>query len=275
MLNDLGMLLGLGGWKPVAAALLLPPLPLLGLMLLSALLLRHRPVWGWALTLAGGMGIWLCCTSAAGDFLTRQLLHPLRPLGTAELQTLRAEARDRNGPRTAIVVLGAGRERHAPEYGAANLTPQSMERLRYGLWLSRETGLPVAFSGGTGHGQGAGPAEAELAALIAARDFGRKLDWVETTSADTRGNARHSVALLRGEGVTRVLLVTHGWHMRRSLRAFEEAVAQGGGGMRVVPAPMGLAGDDSRPLLRWLPSAKGFADTRNALREWLGLWAGA
>jgi uncharacterized SAM-binding protein YcdF (DUF218 family) len=275
MLDDLAMQLGLAGWKPVAAALLLPPLPLLLLMFLGAWVLRRRPAWGWALMIAGGLGIWLCSSSAAGDFLTRQLLHPLQPLGTAELQSLRAQARGGGGPRTAIVVLGAGRERHAPEYGAANLTPQAVERLRYGLWLSRETGLPLAFSGGSGHAQRGGPAEAEVAAVIAARDFGRKLSWVEAASADTRGNARHTVAMLRSDGVTRILLVTHGWHLRRSLRAFDQAAAQAGAGLQIVPAPMGLAGDDARPLLRWLPSSKGFADTRSALREWFGLWAGA
>jgi len=69
--------------------------------------------------------------------------------------------------------------------------------------------------------------------------------------------------------------VTHGWHMRRSLRAFEQAIAGSGGGIALTPAPMGLARDDAPAVLRWLPSNAGFADTRNALREYLGLLAGA
>jgi hypothetical protein len=58
----------------------------------------------------------------------------------------------KKSPRTAIVVLGGGRRLLAPEYGVATLTPRSIERLRYGVWLARETGLPLAFSGGVGHG---------------------------------------------------------------------------------------------------------------------------
>ena len=40
----------------------------------------------------------------------------------------------------AIVVLGGGSRPLSPEYGVSNLEERSMERLRYGLWLGRETG---------------------------------------------------------------------------------------------------------------------------------------
>jgi uncharacterized SAM-binding protein YcdF (DUF218 family) len=274
-LNDLVAQSGGVSWKPVLTALLLPPVPLLLLMLLGATLARRRAVWGWLLLLAGAAGIWLSCTTAVGHGLQRQLLHPYRALGQQDLQQLRTPRRDGAPTAGAIVVLGAGRESYAPEYGAANLSPYSMERLRYGLWLARETDLPVAFSGGTGHGQAAGPAEAEVAAQIAARDFARPLKWTETESRDTRENAARSVALLRAAGVTRIVLVTHGWHMRRSETAFEQAIARSGGGMLLVAAPLGLASDDSVGALRWLPSQRGFSDTRRALREYLGLLAGA
>ena len=133
----------------------------------------------------------------------------------------------------------------------------------------------MAFSGGTGHAQTAGPAEAQIAAQVAARDFGRPLKWLESDSRDTRENAERSVALLRAAGVTRIVLVTHAWHMPRSLRAFEQAVARSGGGIAVTPAPMALATDDAPPVLRWLPSQRGFEDTRHVLREWLGQKVGA
>lgn len=275
LLNDLLMQFGAAGWKPVLTALLLPPVPLLLLMLLGAAAARRRPVWGWLLLLAGAAGIWLSSTTAMGGWLQRQLLYPLRALSLQDLQQLQAARRGATPATSVIVVLGSGRESYAPEYGTANLPPQAMERLRYGLWLSRETGLPVAYSGGTGHAQVAGPAEADIAAQIAARDFARPLRWTEATSRDTRENAEHSVALLRAAGVTRIVLVTHGWHMRRSLRAFEQATARNGGGIALTAAPMGLARNGTSGALRWLPSADGFADTRNALREYLALLAGA
>lgn len=278
MLNDLLLQFGAVGWKPALTALLLPPVPLLLLMLTGAALARRRPAWGWLLLLAGAAGIWLGSTTAMGEWLQRQLLAPHRALSLQDLQQLQQLQPPRRSTAPAagaIVVLGAGRESYAPEFGTANLPPQAMERLRYGLWLARETGLPVAYSGGTGHAQASGPAEAEVAAQIAARDFARPLKWTEAESRDTRENAERSVALLRGAGVSRIVLVTHGWHMRRSLRAFEQAVARSGGGITLQAAPIGLARDESAGALRWLPSQDGFAETRSALREYLGLLAGA
>jgi uncharacterized SAM-binding protein YcdF (DUF218 family) len=274
-LNDLLLHYGWVSWKPVLTALLLPPVPLLVLMLLGATLARRRALWSWLLLLAGAAGIWLSSTTAVGERLQRQVLHPSRALSLQDLQQLQAPRRGAGPPTTAIVVLGAGREGYAPEYGAPNLPPLAMERLRYGLWLARETSLPLAFSGGIGHAQADGRAEAEVAALIAARDFDRPLKWIETGSRDTRENAAASVATLRAAGVTRIVVVTHGWHMRRSLRAFEQAIAASGGGITLQAAPMGLARVESAGALRWLPSNDGFSATRNALREYLGLLAGA
>jgi uncharacterized SAM-binding protein YcdF (DUF218 family) len=268
--NELLLHFGLSDWKPLLTALLLPPVPPLLCMLLGAALLRRRTATGWLLLLAGAAGIWLGSTVAAGRWLQQRLLHPPPALGAADLQQLSAR---RTG--AAIVVLGAGREAHAPEFDAPNLSGPAMERLRYGLWLARQTGLPLAFSGGTGHAQDRGPPEAEVAAALAARDYGQPLKWTESRSRDTRENAAASVALLRLAGVTRIVLVTHGWHMRRSLRAFEQAIARSGGGIVLQAAPMGLAPDGSTALLRWLPSPAGFTDTYRALREALGLLAGA
>lgn len=218
VLNDWMLQFGAAGFKPVLTALLLPPVPLLLLVLLGAGLVRRRPGWGWGwlLLLAGAAGIWLSSTTAVGQWLQRQLLQPPNALNLEQLQQLQA----RRSPNSAIVVLGGGRESHAPEYGGPSLSFYSLERLRYGLWLARETGLPLAFSGGTGHAQLDGPAEAEVAARIAAAEFGRPLKWTESAARDTRDNAERSVALLRAAGVTRIVLVTHGWHMPRSQRAF-------------------------------------------------------
>jgi len=273
MLNDLFLNFGIEGWKPALGALLLPPVPWLLLVLIGAGQLRRRPRWGAALLLAGAAAIWLTSTLAVGEALQRALLPSAPALTRQDLTDLRAQHAAATA--TAIVVLGGGRQTHAPEYDGPNLNEATMARLRYGLWLAHETGLPVAFSGGSGHAQAAGPSEAEIAAAIAARDFARPLNWTEGASRDTRENARHTVALLRSAGITRIVLVTHGWHLPRALRAFEQAIAQRGGGIAVTPAPMGLASDELTPLLRWLPGSAGFKATRQALHEALGLLLGA
>jgi uncharacterized SAM-binding protein YcdF (DUF218 family) len=111
-----------------------------------------------------------------------------------------------------------------------------------------------------------------VAARIAAQDFGRPLKWVEDRSRDTRENAERSVNLLRSAGIDHVLVVTHGWHMPRALRAFSEVA---GPAMRVEAAPMGLASRNLQtPALRWMPSAKGFTAMRRIGHELIGLAVG-
>ena len=111
------------------------------------------------------------------------------------VRELRAEVQAKKP--VAIVVLGAGVEPFAPEYGVSSLLYPSLERLRYGLWLARETGAPVAFSGGVGLGQPDAAAEAKVAAKIAAEEFNRPLRWQEEDSRDTRENATRTLALLK------------------------------------------------------------------------------
>jgi len=48
----------------------------------------------------------------------------------------------------AIVVLGGGTRRNAPEYGGDTLGALTLERLRYGTVVARVTHLPMLLSGG-------------------------------------------------------------------------------------------------------------------------------
>lgn len=268
-MNDLVLALGLEGWKPLLSALLFPPVPFLVVALAGARLMFSRRGLAWLLVLLGLTGVWFSCTGVVGDGLTRWLLNPPPALTAAQTAELR------RAPRTAIVVLGGGRQALAPEYGVATLTPRGLERLRYGLWLGRETGLPVAFSGGLAPGSEPGPTEAAIAERIAAREFGRPLRWTEDASRDTRENAIRSVALLAPQGIDRIVVVTHAYHMRRAMRNFERAVAAAGVTMRLTAAPMDVPTRSEMKVLDWLPSASGFAQTRLVLHEWLGLLAGA
>jgi uncharacterized SAM-binding protein YcdF (DUF218 family) len=267
--NDIVLALGLEAWKPLLAALLFPPVPFLVLALAGARLMLRRRGLAWSLVLPGLAGVWLSCTGVVGDGLTRWLLKPPPALTAAQAMELR------RAPRTAIVVLGGGRQPLAPEYGVATLTPLGLERLRYGLWLGRETGLPVAFSGGLAPGSEPGPTEAAIAERIAAREFGRPLRWAEDDSRDTRENAIRSVALLAPQGIDHIVVVTHAFHMRRALRNFERAATAAGVNLRLTAAPIGAPSRFEMTVLDWLPSSSGFAQMRLVLHEWLGLLAGA
>ena len=270
--NDLFSTFGLLNWKPWVSALLLPPVPLLLVLLLAWWLQRRRPGLATVLLLGAVVALWFSQCQVTGALLERQL-SATPSLSMPHVAELRRTAGD---GKTAIVVLGGGARALAPEYGESHLENISLERLHYGLWLARQLQAPLLFSGGTGRAQPGTPAEATVAARIASRDHGRNLRWVEAESHDTRGNARLSLPLLQKDGVTQVLLVTHGWHMRRALRAFQEEAANIRMDAGFVPAPMGLVTDRHLTVLqRWFPSAVGNQRVRQALREWIGLAAGA
>ncbi len=268
-MNQLFSLLGIESWKPVLTALLLPPVPLILFVLVGARLMLPRRGLGWLLVLLGALGIWLSACAGIGTLLTRTLLHPPPALGSPQIAQLRSDVKARQA--LTIVVLGSGREAYAPEYGSASLRRLSLERLRYGLWLGRETGAPVGFTGGVGWSDPVGPSEAEVAERVAAKDFGLPLKWIEDQSRDTRENAIRTVALLKKAGVSRAVLVTHGWHMPRALRLFESAAA---GQIAFVAAPLGMATLTQGPVLDWLPSAEGFERVRLVLRESLARLGG-
>ena len=268
-MNNVLVLLGIEAWKPVLSALLLSPVPLLLMVLIGARLIAARRGLGWTMVLSGIALLWLGACTGTAALLTEYALRPPPPLSAGRIGALKAQA----GPHDAIVVLGAGMERYAPEYGAADLKPLTQARLRYGIWLSRQTGLALAFSGGVGWGtDDATTTEAHLAAQTAEREYGRALTWLEDQSRDTRENGARSVALLKAAGIRHIVLVTHNWHMPRSLRAFEAAAR---GTIRIEAAPMGQAWDRDPSPLRWVPSGRGALEVYYRVHECFGLLAGA
>ena len=246
----------------------LPPVPLLLLMLFGARLMLPRRGLGWLVILTSVALLWLSTCTGSARLLSQFVLHPPDAISADRIRELKALPR---GP-VAIVVLGGGVEPFAPEYGVSSLQHASLERLRYGIWLGRQTGLPLAFSGGVGWGQRDAEPEARVAGQIAASEFGQPLKWIEENSRDTRENAIRTVALLRPAGVRHIVLVTHGWHMPRAAKAFEVAAARE---LRIEAAPLGLAQDVDIPILAWTPSSTGQSAVRSILREILGRWASA
>lgn len=268
-MNDWLVRWGIEAWKPWLQLLVIPPVPLLLLGLLGWLLVRRHPRLGRALGLLSVLLTWLVCTPWAADQLQRRLTRPPPALSSEAIAGLAA------APRTAILVLGAGRRRLAPEYGTADLSPLTQERLRYGWWLARQTRLPLAYSGGIGHGAPDGPTEAEVVRLVTAREHGVPLRWSEQRSRDTNENAVYSLAMLQDQGITTLVLVTHGFHQQRALAAFRRAIQRAGRPMDLVPAPMGLRLPLDNEPGDFLPGYDGLARSAWALHEWLGWLAGA
>ncbi len=264
-LTDLLALAGIEHLKPIATALLLPPAPLVALILWGALVIPRRRLAGWLLILFSLIVLWLSGCIGWARVLETQLMTIPPTLSAERIQKLRAS------PDTAIVILGGGRERHAPEYQSSNLSEASLERLRYGLWLARATQLPVAFSGGVGWAQADGDSEAQIAARIAELEFNRALDWTEIRSKDTRENAAFTLPILSRTDIHHVIIVTHGWHMPRAVAAFQAASQ---GNMTFEPAPMGLGTDIQPSGLEWIPTSDGFSRNRRVGKELLGIRLG-
>jgi uncharacterized SAM-binding protein YcdF (DUF218 family) len=288
-----------GMYKPLLTALAMPPVPFLVLILIGARLILPRRGLGFMFVLAGVAGIWLTSCQGVAVWLQDQALKPAGPIlgeqltrlthaGKAYAQQVAQARRSGRGddvtPPAAIIVLGGGREVLAPEYGMSDLSTYSVARLRYGVWLSRQTGLPLGFSGGVGWAQKGGSddaPEAEVAARIASQQFGMPLRWVESASADTRANAGRTVAMLAQQGVREVVVVTNAFHMPRAQRLFEqaaqhmEALHPQWPRVSVTAAPLSYWRIGERPILDWFPSNDGALNVRLALRELLGSFVSA
>jgi uncharacterized SAM-binding protein YcdF (DUF218 family) len=258
---------GLGTLKPVLSALLLPPVPFIALALVGAGVSRPRPRAGRWLVVLACAGVWLGSCVGMARWVEQ---HGLRePAALDAAQRAQLGARAAAGEPIAIVVLGGGLGGLAPEYGETDLSGASLARLRYAAWLARQTGLPVAASGGLGWGAAgmAAPPEGARMAEIARSELATPLRWTETTSRDTHENAVDTVALLRLAGIREIVLVTQGWHMPRALREFDAAVAGATPPVHVTPAPCGQAWPTASPWLDWMPSGEGAVRLREVMHE--------
>ena len=253
--------LELAALKPLIKTLVLPPGGLLLLGLLGLLLMWRMRRTGVALVLMSFSALWLLACNAVALLLADALL----PIPAAATPTQLRSAKVQ-----AIVVLGGGVRTHAPEFGSAQLSGASADRLHYGLWLAKELKLPVAFSGGVGWLPNAiqTVTETEVAARRAQTSYGITLRWSESQSRDTAEGARHTAALLRKDGISRVALVTHATHMPRALMEFRQT------GLTVSPAPTGFLSPMGPRWHEWLPSVNGLRNSYSVLHEWLGMRVG-
>lgn len=244
--------------KRVLETLFLPPLAPLLLIVVGLLLIRRRPRLGHGLAWSGVLLSLLLMLPASVD----RLLTPIESVAPAlDDAQLRAVAKEGAG---AVVILGGGLRKQAPEYGRPTPNRITLERVRYGARVSRITGLPVLVSGGVA---GLNYPEARAMAESLREDFGLSPKWIEDASENTEQNARYSAAILKQAGVEHIVLVTHAAHMRRAVGYFSAA------GLRVTPAPTAFfapLADADHPL-SWLPSATAAYTAWYALHETAGL----
>jgi uncharacterized SAM-binding protein YcdF (DUF218 family) len=240
---------------------LLPP-GILILMLLIGWLMARRFFGRFVILLAIVLFYGLS-TPMGVNWLASQL-ETIPPLTPTQLKTSRADA---------IWVLMAGINRHNPELGGGDrLSWHSLERIDQALALHRKTGLPIIPSGGSVTGD-TRPVAQLGSEWLQARAAVKTLA-VETASRDTWENAQFSAALFEQQGINRVLLVTHAFHMPRAVLSARAA------GIDVVPAPFAYQHTPATLQVQgrytdWLPQAGHLGHSYLILHEMFGLvWYG-
>lgn len=237
----------------IVSALLLPPLVFILPSIAGFMLCKRRPRFGAVLCIAPLLALLLFSTGIGAKWLAASIEDLATPLSSAQ-----------GSGAQAIVILGGGRSRNAPEYGGRDI-PRSavLARLRYGAKLHRETGLPILVTGGAP--EGASESEAALMARALRDDFAITVKWQEHASNNTAENARLSVQQLKSAGVQRVLLVTDAMHMARSVAIFTQF------DVRVVPAPTIFYSREPISPIDFMPKAHWLEVTAYAMHEWIGI----
>lgn len=234
-------------------AALLPPFSLVLLLVAGLIVQRRHPRTSVSLIVFAALALYALSTPWVSGALLKSL-EVSAPLDPARLQN--AEA---------IVVLGGGRRTDAAEYGGDTLNGLSLERLRYAAHLQRAGNLPVMAVGGKPGGGSL--AEGRIMQDILQGEYAIYTVWVEDTANTTWDGAHRAGPLLKQQGVRRIVLVTHAWHMRRAVPLFQ---AQG---FEVVPAGIQFSGTRVDSVLDVIPTSAGLRDSGFALHEWLGiLW---
>ncbi len=230
-------------------ALLIPPGLLIIALSAGLALLRSRPRTGRTLLITATAGLYLLAMPLTATFLLQQWEAP--PLEAGQLKNAQA-----------IVVLGSGKYANAPEYGGDTVNATGLVRLRYAASLQRETGLPILVSGGSPDGGIVD--ESQTMIQVLENEFSVTVRWADDKSVNTIENARLSRRILKMEGIERIYLVTHAWHMPRARLAFEHA------GFEVVPAPTAFSSQGSPSLSLLMPDAGALINSALFFREVIG-----
>jgi uncharacterized SAM-binding protein YcdF (DUF218 family) len=142
----------------------------------------------------------------------------------------------------------------------------TLERVRYGARLAKQTGLPVLVTGGSVLGNTV--PEALLMKEVLENEYGVPVRWVEDRSRNTRENAELTARLLAADGVRRVVLVLHAFDVPRAVPLYKTA------DLDVVRAPIGIANGNTDLLDDFVPGIAALVSSYYACYELAGIALG-
>jgi len=191
------------------------------------------------------------------------------PIGASKLQQTIEEYPALNissaSDAQAIVMAGSSHHNLEPEYGTSTPSNLALARLHYSAYLHRRTSLPVLVTGGYRYRPDR-PQHASVLADSLRQQFQIQPVWLELKSSNTEENAIYSAGLLQRQGITKIILVTHSYHMRRAARRFEEA------GFEVYAAPTRLSENFGiMEWYYWVPQSQSLQISAAVLYEYMAL----
>jgi uncharacterized SAM-binding protein YcdF (DUF218 family) len=97
------------------------------------------------------------------------------------------------------------------------------------------------------------------------REYGVPVRWADTRARNTRENAANAAHMLAAENKRRVVLVMHGFDVRRATQQFEAA------GLQVIAAPTQVPRWEDVEMTDWLPNPVALYTSHFVLYEVLAL----
>ena len=189
----------------------------------------------------------------------------LKPLENCYLQPELSELRDAD----AIVVLGGGSVGGVKDFdGEGQIGADPANRLLMGIRLHKALSLPIILSGGQVFSYTGTEADIEYRLL---KGIGVNENFLlkENRSRNTVENARFTKQLCTKKGFQKVILVTSGYHLPRSVLIFERE------GVKVIPCPTDYKTNSEVVVnaFAFTPSSGCLNYSAIAMREYLGILA--
>lgn len=169
----------------------------------------------------------------------------------------------------AIVVLGGGSYGGVNDFdGEGQIGADAANRLLMGLRLHKALKIPIVLSGGQVYSYTGIEADIEYRLLKAAGVEEASL-LKENRSRNTVENARFTKKLCADRGYDKVILVTSGYHMPRSVLIFARE------GVPVIPYPTDYKTNKETVLdaFAFVPYADALYNSAAAMKEYLGILA--
>lgn len=221
-------------------------------------LIFWRRLWGRVLVGAMLALLWLLSTEPVADMLVKPL----------ESQYPAYHITNPVAADTAIVLLGGGTYRKAPEFGGRDsLGQDALMRTLYAAELAKQTGLPVYTSGGKPLHPDEEAEGAVMARWLVKMGVPAERVHAEMASNNTWENAADIKPMVMRAGIRHIIIVTSAFHMPRSVFCFSQQ------GMDVTAAPCAYHGKQTGTynLLDFLPQGSALGVSGIALHEYLGL----